>query len=124
MGAGKNLTKDLMKKVWALCKAGHGAEEIAYFLGTSVSSVNRIKAIMTAVEKGDTHTLSTTYLDCEHIKRCAYEILEIKKQEPEEAMPKEVNEAQAVINALERLDKIATLLEKLCKALGIEEASK
>lgn len=124
MSAGKNITKDLMKKVWALCKAEHGAEEIAYLLGTSASSVYRIKNIMTAVEKGDTHTLDTTYLDCGYIKGYAYEIFGIKKQEPAEAIPKEVNEAQAVINALERLDRIATLLEKLCKALGIEEASK
>lgn len=124
MSLGKNITKDLMKKVWTLCKAKHSAEETAYLLGISASSVYRIKAIMTAVEKGDTRTLDTSYLDCDYIKEYAYEILGKKKQQPAEATPKEINEAQAMVNLLERVDKIATLLEKLCKALGIEEASK
>ncbi len=119
MSAGKKITKDIMKKIWALCKANHSVEETAYLLGTSVSSVYRVKNIMTAVEKDDTHTLDTTYLDCDYIKGYAYEILGKKKIVGAEALPKEPNEARAMINALERLDRIATLLEKLCRALGV-----
>ena len=120
MSCGKNITPDVMKKIWHLCKLGQSAEEMAYLLGVSAASVHRVRTIMTAVDEDDQETLNTSYMDCGYLKEYALEILGKKKQEAVEVVAEETNEAQAMVNILKRVDKMADLLEKLCKALGVE----
>ena len=121
MSAGKVITKEVMQQVWHLHNLGQTTNQIIYLLDISAASVSRIISIMKAVETDDTVYLETKYNDCEYIKCYARELLGKTEQIKEEEQPKaELNEAQAMVNLLERVDKMADLLEKLCKALGVE----
>lgn len=123
MGAGKTLTLETAKKVWTLHEKGIDPQLIAFTVGTSISSVNRVIKVVEATKNREDLDALFGVGVLQNIRKFALDILGIPVEvtpvePPVQKTADEYNTATFMVKVLEALEKQNALLERLCNEWG------